>query len=209
VQSPEPRELRRAHPHALPWKKSRMPSSPPKSEHLPDDFVDPGMARSACSAARSAGCSQETPEISGRATRGRAAGDWSLAHLAVVERRETSNETTCLINSLRNRPATVSACIVRRPGLIHVAHQVVDVLDPDREADQRIGQPISSRIAFGTEAWVIDAGWPIRLSTRRGLGQRKDLRRFHHPLGAAVSPSSIEIIPPKPLICLRASSCCG
>src|SRR3970282_2215214 len=34
----------------------------------------PGRERSACRAARSAGCSHETPEMPGKATRGRGAG---------------------------------------------------------------------------------------------------------------------------------------
>ena len=56
---------------ALPWNSSRTPRSPPRSAStFRITSSTPGTARSACSAARSAGCSQETAEISGKVRRG-------------------------------------------------------------------------------------------------------------------------------------------
>ena len=61
---------------ALPWKSSRIPRSPPRiAMILRMTWSTPGMARSACSAARSAGCSHDTGAMSGKRDAGARGGE--------------------------------------------------------------------------------------------------------------------------------------
>src|ERR687897_88433 len=68
--------------------------------------------------------------------------------------------------------------------------------------------PIALRIAGGTEAWVIEAGWPMRLSTPPSDSASAKMRVFSTNRRArSGSPRSRAIIPPKPVIWRQASSC--
>jgi hypothetical protein len=59
---------------AFAWNSRRIPRSPKNPTMLLTAWSKPGMARSAWSAARSAGCSQETGAISVKTVLGRAVG---------------------------------------------------------------------------------------------------------------------------------------
>src|SRR5918995_2878921 len=66
--------------------------------------------------------------------------------------------------------------------------------------------PIAVRIAGGTDAWVIEAGCPMRLSTPPSDSASAEMWGFSpNPRARPGSPRSMEIMPPKPLIWRRAS----
>ena len=170
----------------------------------------PGTARSACSAARSAGCSQETAAISGKVWRGTRGGQ-GRAHgrLAVGDAGPTTGlgrwfqvETA---GGVRPRHAA------RRERLVQIRDQVVGVLDPAAQPDQAVGQ--SHRLAHGRRHRGVGHRGRVAdqaLDPAERLGQREDPGAPRRTAGPApASPRSSEIIPPKPVICRQASSCCG
>ena len=97
-----------------------------------------------------------------------------------------------------------------RERLLEVGDQVVDVLDAAGEPDQPLGDPELAFTSAGTDACVIDAGCLMRLSTPPSDSASEKTRTFSSTAFArSFVPSSIVIIPPKPLICRAASACCG
>ena len=97
--------------------------------------------------------------------------------------------------------------------LLKIGDQVVGRLRCRRKAApgrRRCRRPRAS--PGGIEAWVISAGYSIRLSTPPRLSaSMKRLARVREIGGMRSTPpaSTAETMPPKPFICRRARPCCG
>ena len=200
-----------------PGRAAGCPRSPPRSAMiLRTTSSKPGTARSAWSAARSAGCSQETAAISGKVRRGRGAGTDVIGrsglgmlhlrrwHMFKVVRYQAARTVTGAIWSILRSAS-------RAMRLVQVRDQVLRVLDPAAQPDQAVGEP--HRLPHrrpaprrGSSSPGGRSGSPPRRATRRGrrpgaLDEPPGPRR-HRPGRRRSSRRSR-------VICRQASSCCG
>src|SRR5438552_7265821 len=109
-----------------------MPRSPKNPTIFLTTSSNPGMDRSVCSAARSAGCSHDTGAIWVSILRGRAAGN--VASVIYLSSTGISTRTV----STRICFVTFASVIPQR--LIQIRDQVLHVLDPDRQPHQAVGK---------------------------------------------------------------------
>src|SRR5450830_1792324 len=72
---------------------------------------------------------------------------------------------------------------------------------PHESRSRSSRKPSAARRSGGTEAWVMEAGWLIRLSTPPSDSAREKTRTLLRTLSAfSLLPVSTESIPPKPFI---------
>src|SRR5438034_2352088 len=172
---------------AFAWNRRRIPRSPRKPTTFFTTSSKPGTARSAWSAARSAGCSHATAAIWVRILRGRAAG----RPVGSLIQRSYSQEYT----SLRRVRAPVSRSPRRHKSLIQVRDQVLHVFDADGQAHQAVGEThrpphlgrhagVSHRGGMADEApdaaqGLREGEQPGALDEARGALDRSQLDRDH------------------------------
>src|ERR1043166_10091843 len=127
-----------------------MPRSPPRKAMIfRTASAKPGTARNAWSAARSAGCSQETPAICGKATRERGAGTevmgfsvvWGAWMYALRSSRFQVGAKTQRRKDARwqtvNCPLRPCVLASLRHCLVQVGDQVLHILALDQAMTQR------------------------------------------------------------------------